>query len=632
MQVAPYGSWASTVRIEDLAGVPPLGTPRPAADGLYWLETRPDEGGRGALVWCERGGDPVTVTPRGFNVRSRVHEYGGGAFWRDGETIFFSHFEDGRVYRQDGRHAAPRAITPEPPEANALRYADGRVTPDGRIVCVRESHGDGVANELVIFPADGSEPPRTLASGNDFYAAPRPNADGSRLAWLTWNHPQLPFTGTELWLADVVDGSVRDGRAITGGPDESVLQPEWSPDGRLHWVSDRTGWWNLYREGENLTPVEAELGVPAWSFDHSRYGFLDDGRIACAVIRAGIAALELLDPETRSLTKLDLPYTWYGDVRTSGSRIAAVAAGARESTALVEIESATGATRVYKQLPTLVDDASSSPPVPIEFPTDNGATAHGFLYRPLNANYRAPEDELPPLVVTVHGGPTSLSPPAFDPEVQFWTTRGIAVLDVNYGGSTGYGRAYRQRLDGQWGVVDVADAAAAARFAAAAGEADPARIAIAGGSAGGYTTLMAVAVRDEFAAGVNYFGVVDAARLATDTHKFESRYLDLLIGPYPERADLYRERSPITHAERIRAPLLTLQGLDDRVVPPSQSEQLVEALKRNGVAHAYLAFEGEGHGFRKRDSLIRARQASLAFLGNVFGFEPADDLPPLELR
>jgi dipeptidyl aminopeptidase/acylaminoacyl peptidase len=630
--VAPYGSWESTVRIEDLAGIPPLGAPDPAEDGLYWPETRPDEGGRNVLVWCERGGEPRTITPGGFNVRTRAHEYGGGAFWRDGATIFFSHYDDGRVYRQHGHDGEPRPITPEPAEPNALRYADGRVTPDGLIVCVRESHQDAdVVNELVVFPADGSEPPRQLVSGNDFYSAPRPSPDGSRLAWLTWNHPQLPFTGTELWVGDLVDGEVRNARLVAGGPRESIFQPAWGPDGRLHWVSDRTGWWNLYREGKNLTPIEAELGVPGWGFDMSRYAFLDDGRLACAVVRSGTTSLELLDPETGVFEDLNMPFTAYGDVRASVNRISTVAYGPQVAPAVVEIDATTRETRVYKQHPALVDDASISPPIPIEFPTEGGAAAHAFLYRPQNADFRAPEGELPPLLVAVHGGPTALSPPALWPDFQFWTTRGIAILDVNYGGSTGYGRAYRERLDGQWGVVDVIDCAAAARYAAQVGEADPERIAIVGGSAGGYTTLMAVALHDEFAAGLNFFGPVDLETFVADTHKFEARYIDLLIGPYPERADLYRERSPITHADQIRVPLLTLQGLDDRVVPPSQSEQLIDALKRNGVPHAYLTFEGEGHGFRKRESLIRSQQASLAFLGRIFGFEPADELPPLEL-
>lgn len=634
MRVAPYGSWESMVRIEDLAGTPPLGTPEAAPAGLYWTETRPDEGGRSVLVWCERGGEPITITPGGFDVRTRVHEYGGGAFWLDGDTIFCSHFGDGRLYRQAGADAEPEPITPEPSEPNALRYADGRVTPEALVVCVRESHEDGeVVNELVVFPGDGSELPRPLLSGNDFYSSPRPSPDGSRLCWLTWNHPQLPFTGTELWAGALDGAELRDARRIAGGPEESVFQPSWSADGRLHWVSDRTGWWNLYREGDNLTPLEAEFGVPGWSFGMARYGFLEGGRIACLVVRRGVTSLELLNPETGALEDLGLPYTWYGTgLRTCGTRIAVVGAGPRTASSLVEIDTATGETGVYQQLPALVDDESISEPVAVEFPTETGTTAHAFLYRPNHAGFRAPESELPPLLVFVHGGPTALSPPALWPEHHFWTTRGFAVLDVNYGGSSGYGRAYRERLDGEWGVVDVVDAAAAARYAVEQGEADPERVAILGGSAGGYTTLMAVALRTEFAAGVNFYGVVDLETFVHDTHKFESRYLDLLVGPYPERADLYHERSPLTHADRIRASLLTLQGLDDHVVPPSQSEQLVEALKRNGVPHAYLAFEGEGHGFRRRDSIVRSTQASLAFLGRVFGFEPADDLPPLELN
>ena len=632
MSTAPYGSWESPVRIEALAGAPPLGTPDPAANGLYWTEVRPQEEGRSVLVWCERGGERVDVTPARFNVRTRVHEYGGGAFWRDGETIVFSHFLDGRLYRQDGIGAAPVAITPEPHEPNAIRYADG-CTSDGRVVCVRESHGGGdVVNDVVVLAVDGSDPPTPLLGGNDFYAAPRASPDGRRLAWLTWNHPHLPFTATELWVGDFDGSDVHNAEQVAGGDDESVFQPSWDATGRLHWVSDRTGWWNLYREGENLTPMEAELGWPAWLFALSRYAFLDDGRIACAVVRNGIASLELLDPDTRELVPLDLPYTYYGPtVRAHGNRIAAVAGSGRLPAALVEIDADTGSVETYEQHPLLGDEASVSDAVPIEFPSEGGRTVHAFLYRPHNDRFEPPDGELPPLIVLAHGGPTASTVPLYEPEVQFWTSRGVAVVDVNYGGSTGYGRAYRRLLDGAWGVVDVEDVAAAARHLAAEGEGDPRRIAVAGGSAGGYTTLLAVAVRDEFAAGLNHFGVVDLETFVRDTHKFEARYVDLLVGRYPERADLYRERSPITHAGRIRASLLTFQGLDDRVVPPSQSEQLNEALKANGVPHAYLAFEGEGHGFRKRESLLRVGEASLAFLAAVFGFVPADEVPPLEL-
>jgi dipeptidyl aminopeptidase/acylaminoacyl peptidase len=633
MRIAPYGTWESPVQPEDLAETPAPAAPDATADGLYWLEVRPEEKGRTVLVWCPRGGEPRDVTPAGFNVRTRVHEYGGGEYWRDGETIVFSHFEDGRLYRQDGLDGAPRAITPEPSSPNSLRYADGRVLPDGSIVCVRESHeGPEVVNDLVRFPSDGSVPPRAILAGKDFYAAPRPSPDGRRLAWLEWNHPQLPFTGTELWVGALVDGAIENAEQVAGGPDESVFQPGWDGEGRLHWVSDRTGWWNLYREGENLTPIEAELGAPAWRFDASRYAFLDDGRIACLVTRRGVVSLELLDPETRALKPVELPYAWYSSfLRASGPRIAVVGAGPREPETLIEHDTSTGETTSYKQAPMRLGPEYVSAAVPIDVPGDDGPV-HGFLYRPHNPSFAGPEGERPPLIVEVHGGPTAATAPVLLADVQFWTTRGFAVVDVNYGGSTGYGRAYRERLDGRWGIVDVADSVAVAQYLVEHGEADADRLVIQGGSAGGYTTLCALAFEDVFAAGVNHFGVVDLETFAEDTHKFEARYLDLLIGPYPQERALYRERSPVDRADDIRAPLLTFQGLDDRVVPPSQSEQLVDALERNGVPYAYLAFEGEGHGFRRRENLLRVPTATLSFLAQIFGFEPADDVETLEVK
>jgi dipeptidyl aminopeptidase/acylaminoacyl peptidase len=633
MRVAPYGTWESPVRPEDLAETHAPSAPDLTEDGLYWLEVKPDEGGRSVLVWCPRGGEPRVLTPPAFNVRTRVHEYGGGEYWRDGETIFFSHFEDGRLYRQDGHDGEPRPITPEPGSPNSLRYADGRVLPDGSIVCVRESHEEPeVVNALVLLPGDGSLPPRPIRDGKDFYASPRPSPDGRRLCWLAWNHPQLPFTGTELWAAELVDGGLENPELVAGGPDEAVFQPGWDPAGRLHWVSDRTGWWNLYREGENLTPLEGELGAPAWRFDMTRYGFLADGRIACVVTRRGIASLELLDPETGSLEPVDLPYMWYAsNVRTCGNRVAVLAAGAREPEALIEHDAASGETTVYAELPSKLAPEAVSVPIPLEIPSGDGPV-HAFLYRPYNPEFEAPDGERPPLIVRVHGGPTAAAAPLLEAGIQFWTSRGFACVEVNYGGSTGYGRRYRERLDGQWGVVDVADSIAVARHLVDAGEADGDRLVIQGGSAGGYTTLCALAFEDVFAAGVNYFGVVDLETFAQDTHKFEARYLDLLIGPYPEARELYRERSPVDRADDIRAPLLTFQGLDDRVVPPSQSEQLIDALDRNGVPYAYLAFEGEGHGFRRRENLVRAPEATLAFLAQIFELEPADELEPLEVK
>ncbi len=625
--IAPYGSWESPVRAADLAASPTLASPDPADDGVYWLESRPAEGGRSALVL-----DGRDAVPDDFYVRSRVHEYGGGAYWRDGRTIFFSHFADGRLYRVDG-DGDPRAITPEPREPGSLRYADGRVLVDGRVVCVHESHeGEQVVNEVVVLPADGSAPPRTLLSGNDFYAAPRPSPDGRWLAWLTWNHPLLPFVGCELWIGDLLAGEVTGARRVAGGPNESIFQPSWSPDGRLHWVSDRSAWWNLYCEGENLTPIEAEFGFPAWAFDMSRYGFLEDGRIACTYTTRGVASLAILDPESGALDYVDLPYTHYApSLRTHGSRVVVIAAGPSDAPTLLEFDARSGETHVLAQEPTAIEADCVSAPESVEFPTEGGATAHAILYRPHNPRFRGPDDELPPLILGVHGGPTAQSVPALFPEIQFWTTRGFAFASLNYGGSTGYGRAYRERLDGRWGDVDVADSVAAVRWLVEQEEADPKRVAIAGGSAGGYTVLCALAFTDAFAAGVNLFGVVDLETFAADTHKFEARYLDLLVGPYPEQAELYRARSPIHAADRITAPLLTFQGLDDRVVPPSQSEQLIAELARRRVPHAYLAFEGEGHGFRRADTLLRVPTTELAFLGRVFGFEPSEGVEQIEI-
>jgi dipeptidyl aminopeptidase/acylaminoacyl peptidase len=633
--VAPYGSWESPLSPAKLASVGQVYYVYTAldlaADGVYWLEGRARERGRSVLVYAPHGGEPEDTVPADFNVRTRVHEYGGGAFWRDGETLFCSSFADGRVYRLERRGAEPRPVTPEPPEPHGLRYADGRVTPDGLVVCVRERHeGRNVHNELVAFPADGSEEPTVIAAGNDFYAAPRPSPDGTRLAWLTWNHPLMPFEGCELCVGSLGGG---EGELVAGGPTESIFQPEWGTDGALYFSSDRTGWWNLYRNGEPLAPVEAEIGRPHWLFDESAYDFLADGRIACTLIRGGIGRLGLIDPTSGRIDEPDLPYTaWLSFLRAQGSRAAGIASSPTEAPAIVVFDTATGDVEVVRRsVGELLDEDSISRPEPIEFPSAEGRTAHAFFYAPCNSRFEAPDDELPPLRVLAHGGPTSSQPGAFIPEQQFWTSRGYAVLDVNYGGSTGYGRDYRELLRGRWGEVDVQDCIAAARHVAERGLVDPARMSIAGASAGGYTTLCALAFHDVFAAGYSIFGVTDLERFHEITHKFEAHYDESLIGPYPEAADLYRARSPIHAADRISVPLLIAQGLEDKVVPPSQAEELIAALDANGVAYAYLAFEGEGHGFRREDSLRRAIEGALSFFATVFGHELADEVEPLEL-
>ena len=641
---APYGSWKSPITTELLTGggLVGLGAVDASGSGIYWLESRPHEQGRSALVFRPHNGEPVDVVPAGFNVRTRVHEYGGGAHWRHGDTVWCSSFDDGRVYRIDRAGAKPQAVTPEPRAPNAHRYADGRVTPDGRlIICVRERHdvaGEPL-NELVVLPADGSDPPRVIAGGRDFYSSPRVSPDGRRLAWTSWDHPLLPFEGAELHVADLAeDGTLSNERRVAGSRREAVTQPSWSPDGVLHFINDPNGWWNLYAEENGgtrlLHETEAEFAPPQWIFGISTYVFLPDGRIACIVTRRAIESLELLDPRTGELEPLDLPYTSYTawSLAQHDGRLVTVAASETEGNAVVAIDPATGEREVVKRgMEEEIDPRFISRPEPIAFPGDGGES-YGFFYAPTNPEYTAPDAELPPLVVLVHGGPTAHSPAVRDLEIQFLTSRGLALVDVNYGGSTGYGRAFRDRLRHRWGEVDVEDAAAAARFLAESGQVDPARMLITGGSAGGYTTLLAMGITDVFAAGISQFGVADLISFHDETHKFESRYDEYLVGPWPEQEELYRERSPLTHADRISKPLLLLQGLDDKVVPPSQSEAIVAALERNGVPYAYVSFEGEGHGFRGAYAIRRAYESCLSFIGQVFGFEPADELEPVKIE
>jgi dipeptidyl aminopeptidase/acylaminoacyl peptidase len=631
--VAPYGSWSSPITLDLVAneGGVAYGYLSVDAEGLYWLESRPQEEGRQALVFQPHGGSAVDVVPAGFNVRTRVHEYGGGAWFRDGSTVFCSNFDDSRLYRIESPGADPRPVTPEPPSEHGWRYADGRVFADGRlIVCVRESHGEGEpVNELVILPTDGSEHPLVIADGRDFYAAPRPSPDGTRLAWVAWDHPHMPFEGTDLCVADLApDGSCTNARRVAGSETESIFQPEWGPDGRLYFVSDRTGWSNLYVEKDGevkaFTQERAEIGYPQWVFDLSRYAFLDDGRIACLVTRDAVDSLELYDG---TLTRVELPYTYLSALRSDGRRIFVVGASPTEPSSLLEVDPRGGFDVLRRSTDLSLDDACLSKPEALTF-----GGAHGFYYAPKNPEFSGPEDERPPLIVYVHGGPTAHVPPILQLSVQFFTTRGLAVVDVNYGGSTGYGREYRDRLRGQWGVVDVEDSAAAARYLAERGDIDPARVEITGGSAGGYTTLLALAIRDEFAAGTSQYGVADLVTFHEDTHKFESHYDDYLVGPWPTAIETYRERSPINHADSISRPLLLLQGLDDKVVPPAQSEVIVDALKQRGIPHAYIAFAGEGHGFRKAENQKRALAAHASFLAQVFGFELADDVEPIEIE
>jgi dipeptidyl aminopeptidase/acylaminoacyl peptidase len=647
--IAPYGSWSSPIDAATVArSGRRLGAPAVAPDdAIWWAEGRPDEGGRVVLMRRPPDGEPETVTPAGTNVRTRVHEYGGGAWCLvDSDLVLFIDFEDQRLYRlRLGEE--PVAITPEPAAPAALRYADMRRSPDGQtVVCVRESHGEGEAvNEIVSLPLDGSAEPQVLASGRDFYSFPRISPDGSWLAWTCWDHPNMPWDGSELWVAPLQDPGQE--RLVAGGAEESVFQPEWGPEGRLHFASDRDGWWNLYRAREpgaelsgeegalvQLTEERADFAHPQWLFGGATFAFLASGAIACVRCERGEERLFLLEPEGWEPADLGLPFTSFGYpvLAARGSKVAFAAASPESEAAVVVHDVAAGETEVVRtSSDEPVDPAYVSQPRPIEFATGEGEVAYGFYYPPANPEFEAPEGERPPLIVESHGGPTSHATPALSREYLYWTSRGIGVVDVNYRGSSGYGREYRNKLRGTWGVVDTEDCVKAALHLAEQGEADGARLAIRGGSAGGYATLCALTFHDDFAAGASYYGVADTEALARDTHKFEARYLDRLIGPYPERAELYRERSPINHVEQLQVPVILFQGLEDEVVPPNQAETMAAALTRNGVPHAYLAFEGEQHGFRRAETNIRCLEAELYFYGRIMGFEPAGDPQPVEI-
>jgi dipeptidyl aminopeptidase/acylaminoacyl peptidase len=634
-QVRPYGSWSSPITAGQIAsGSMGLSEIQLCGDDIYWLEMRPTEGGRYVVVRRRPDGSLEDCIPPAFNARTRVHEYGGGSYLVVGGTVYFSNFADQRLYRPRQAGDAPEPITP----GEDLRYADLTWdTTRRRIICVREDHraAGGPANTVVAIDADRGGPGEILASGRDFYAAPRLSPDGAWLAYLTWSHPHMPWDAAELWLAPVrEDGSLGEARHIAGGRGESALQPLWSPDGLLHFVCDRTDWWNLYRyrdgKVEALALLDAEFATPPWVFGMKQYAFAARGHILCAHTRRGTWSLSDLDVAAARLSPLFLPSTEYASVQCHGRQAVFLAGSPVEPLSVVRLDLVSRRVEILRRSSSLgIDPAHLSVPEPIEFPTLGGRTAHGLFYPPQNSDFVGPEGEKPPLVVMIHGGPTAATGTALRLNIQYYTSRGIAVLDVNYGGSTGYGRAYRERLYGEWGVVDVDDCCAGAAFLTARGRVDGRRLAIRGGSAGGYTTLACLAFRKVFAAGASHYGISDLELLTADTHKFESRYLDTLIAPYPERRDLYVARSPLHHLDGLDRPVIFFQGLEDKVVPPNQAEILFDALRARGVSTAYVPFEGEQHGFRKAENICRALEGELYFFSRVFGFTPADPIPPV---
>lgn len=639
-QIAPYGSWKSPITT-DLIVSSTVIFDKIVVDGeaVYWTEMRPTESGRYAVVRLTPDGVATDVTPGDFNARTLVHEYGGGAFTVAGATVYCSNFQDQRLYRLV-LGGLPEPLTPP----GKWRYADAIVdVRRSRLLCVREDHTDPArepVNALVSIDLRRPTEGEAVVSGNDFYSTPRLSPDGSQLAWLTWRHPNMPWDGTELWVAQIrEDGAVHRSRRVAGGESESIFQPEWSPAGQLHFVSDRTGWWNLYRwhddgsgQIEPLCMMDAEFGVPQWVFGLSTYAFESASQIVCAFKRQGRWRVGRLDTDSRTLREMDTPFSEISSVR-AGPGWAVFEAGAPDaSPAIIRLDLRTGRRETLRRASSVtVDGAYLSTPSAIEFLTEGGKTAHALFYPPSNRDFAAPEGERPPLMVRTHGGPTGAAPATLNLAVQYWTSRGLAVLDVNYGGSTGYGRRYRERLNGQWGVVDVDDCVNGARWLARRGQVDEGRLAIRGGSAGGYTTLCAVTFRSDFKAGASHFGIGDLEIFVRDTHKFESRYLDRLVGPFPERRDLYRARSPIHFVDRIACPMILFQGLEDKIVPPNQSEMMVEAVRAKGLPVAYVPFEGEQHGFRRAENIKRSLEAELYFLSRVFGFSLADPVEPVRI-
>jgi len=635
--ISPYGSWKSPITAE-LVGSSEIGLEQIRIDGgdIYWIERRAQEGGRKVIVRRSANGEVTDVTPTGFNARTRVHEYGGGDYAVANRIIVFSNFSDQRLYLQP-IGAQPRPLTP----TDARRYADGQFDLRGnRYYAVCEDHsGHGEAiNTVVTLDLESDDGQTVVVSGNDFYSSPRVSPDSSELAWLCWNHPNMPWDGTELWLAELNgEGTVGERRLIAGGENESICQPQWSPDGTLYFVSDRSGWWNLYRwrddHIEALCPMEAEFGQPHWTFGGLLYGFVSERRVICSYTKNGIDCLATLDTKEKTLGGIELPYSAISQVRVAKNRVVFIGASATEPSAVVALELSSRQIEVLRRSrDSAIDAGYLSAARPIEFPTAQGLTAHGYFYAPKNCDYTAPPEEKPPLLVMSHGGPTSSSSASLKYSVQYWTSRGIAVLDVNYGGSSGYGRAYRERLNGQWGIVDVDDCANGSRYLAERSEVDGNRLAIRGGSAGGYTTLCALTFREVFKAGASHYGISDLEALVRDTHKFESRYCDRLIGPYPERRDLYVARSPIHFTDKLNCSMIIFQGLEDKVVPPNQAEKMVAAVRANKLPIAYLTFEGEQHGFRKAENIKRVLEAELYFYSKVFGFELADLVEPVEIE
>ncbi|MGV9248300.1 dipeptidyl-peptidase 5 [Streptomyces sp. NPDC003710] len=650
-RILPYGEWPSPIDAALAAGHD--GQPESVdfvGEEAWWTEPRPTEGGRRTLVRRTVDGAQETVLPPPWNVRSRVMEYGGrswsGAMRPEGPLLVFVNFADQRLYAYEPAAPGdgPRPLTPLSPVGGGLRWVDPQVHVErGEVWCVLEEFtGDGpsdVRRVAAAVPLDGSAAQDRHAvrelteTRHRFVTGPRLSPDGRRVAWIAWDHPRMPWDGTELVVAEVTgDGTLREPHTLAGGPEESIPQAEWAADGSLLYASDRGGWWNLYRDGVPLCPRAEEFAGPLWKVGLRWFAPLESGLVAVLHGR-GASRLGILDPDSGEVVDAAGPWTEFAaTLAAHGSRIIAVGASPRTAYEVVELDAKTGRARVVGAAhEDAVDPAYYPDPRVRTFTGPGGREIHAHLYPPHHPGHTAPEGELPPYVVWAHGGPTSRFPLVLDLEIAYFTSRGIGVVEVNYGGSTGYGREYRNRLRGQWGVVDVEDCAAVAAALADEGTADRGRLAVRGGSAGGWTSAVSLTTTDGYACGTIIYPVLDLKSFGSgETHDFESRYTETLVGPYSEVPDRYAERSPLEHVHRITAPFLLLQGLEDPICPPAQCERFLARLVGRRVPHAYLAFEGEGHGFRRAETMVRALEAELSLYAQVFGFAPPG-IPTLEL-
>jgi dipeptidyl aminopeptidase/acylaminoacyl peptidase len=639
--VSPYGSWASPITTDIiLAGGLSFSEIRVDGDDVYWLEGRPAEAGRSVVVRRSIDGQEHDQIPAGFNARTGVHEYGGGVYAVRSGTIYFANWEDQRIYRVP-ENGLPQALTDPPEIARGDRYADLTINGDNHwLCCVRERHrtkGEPT-NDLVAVSAIEPGLLRILMSGHDFYSSPRFSPDGRKICWLSWDHPNMPWDGCVLWVAEFNgDGSLSNEREIAGSQTQSITQPVWSPDGDLFFVSDISGWWNLtIWDGHSIRAFleeESDHAEAAWQFGYSAYGFLKDGSLVLGADSANPATFRRFEMDGRELSGLGSEDSTTRYVTTVDQCIIYVGASPVSLPEIVSVNSVTDTRFVLKKSSDIqLDPDGISKPYALTFPTTDNAEAHAFYYPPRNSQVEASDKEKPPLLVITHGGPTGAAVSELSLRVQFWTSRGFAVVDVNYRGSTGHGRSYRDALKGMWGVYDTADCVAAADYLVEQGLADKDRLAIRGGSAGGYTAINALTFYDRFAAGATYYGIADLQALVDDTHKFESRYLDSLIGPYPEAAQLYHDRSAIHFTERLSCPMIIFQGLEDVIVPPSQAELMSTALRNKGIPFSYMLFEGEQHGFRQAKNIKRSLEAELYFYGRVMGFELADNIEPIHIE